>query len=67
MTFGRKRFPAAFVLCVLVFGSHSRSADQTLISAGSQWKYNDSGSNLGTAWRSLAYNDSSWASGAAGS
>jgi len=29
------------------------------------WKYNDSGANLGTAWRDPGYNDSSWPSGAA--
>ncbi len=27
------------------------------------WKYNDSGSNLGTGWTATAYNDLSWASG----
>jgi hypothetical protein len=58
-------FPAAIVLGVLVLSTSSRSADQTLIAAGSMWKYNDSGSNLGTAWRTLAYNDAGWASGPA--
>jgi len=29
------------------------------------WNYNDSGENLGTAWRDPGYNDSSWPSGAA--
>jgi len=29
------------------------------------WKYDDSGANLGTAWRDPSYNDSSWSSGAA--
>lgn len=27
------------------------------------WKYNQNGTNLGTAWRATAYNDSAWASG----
>lgn len=27
------------------------------------WKYNGSGSNLGTAWKETVYDDSSWASG----
>ncbi|MEQ1574127.1 MAG: Ig-like domain-containing protein [Vicinamibacterales bacterium] len=54
------------VLCLLlVFESSARTADQTLIAAGSTWKYNDSGSNLGTAWRVPSYNDGSWSSGAA--
>jgi hypothetical protein len=34
-----------------------------LIPAGSQWKYLDDGSNQGTAWQSLSYNDTSWSSG----
>ena len=33
--------------------------------AGSSWRYNDSGSNLGTAWRAPAYNDASWPAGPA--
>ena len=36
---------------------------QTLISPGSDWKYNDSGSNLQTAWRAPGYNEASWLSG----
>ena len=32
---------------------------------GSEWKYHDLGSNLGTAWRGISYNDASWASGPA--
>ena len=36
-----------------------------LVSEGSSWKYNDSGLNLGTAWRGVAYDDSSWPSGPA--
>ena len=35
----------------------------TLIQAGSVWKYMDNGSNRGTAWRGLSYNDSAWQSG----
>ncbi len=27
------------------------------------WKYNATGQNLGTAWREIGYNDSSWSSG----
>jgi hypothetical protein len=36
-----------------------------LVSAGSRWKYNDTGSDLGTAWRSSAYDDSTWSNGLA--
>ena len=34
-----------------------------LVSAGDVWKFNDSGTNLGTAWRSSTFNDSAWLSG----
>ena len=37
----------------------------TLVSRGALWKYEDSNTDLGTAWRQPGYNDSSWASGAA--
>ncbi len=32
--------------------------------AGSIWSYNDTGMDLGTAWREVAYDDSTWATGA---
>ena len=35
----------------------------TLIATGAVWKYNDTGANLGTAWRETNFNDSVWASG----
>jgi len=37
----------------------------TLIAAGAQWRYLDNGSNAGTAWRGLTFNDSSWPAGPA--
>jgi hypothetical protein len=37
----------------------------TLIPAGAQWKYLDSGTNPGTAWRQLDFDDSAWRSGPA--
>ena len=37
----------------------------TLVSTGAVWKYSDTGLNLGTAWRALAYNDAAWPSGPA--
>lgn len=36
-----------------------------LIPGGAQWRYHDSGLNLGTAWRTSAYVDTSWKQGAA--
>jgi hypothetical protein len=35
----------------------------TLITANANWKYLDNGSNQGTAWRNISFNDASWASG----
>jgi hypothetical protein len=37
----------------------------TLISAGAAWRYFDRTNDLGTAWRSNSYNDSTWSSGPA--
>jgi Purple acid Phosphatase, N-terminal domain len=33
------------------------------IAAGSSWKYLDNGSNQGTVWRGVGFNDAAWASG----
>lgn len=37
----------------------------TLVPAGAAWKYLANGSNQGTAWRALAFNDAAWLSGPA--
>jgi hypothetical protein len=37
----------------------------TLIPRGSVWRYKDDGSDQGTAWRNLSFNDDSWAAGPA--
>jgi hypothetical protein len=37
----------------------------TLIATGSIWKYFDKGSDLGTAWQLMAFNDSGWSNGPA--
>lgn len=41
------------------------SATVTLVPSGANWKYNDTGADLLTAWRQADYNDTSWASGPA--
>ncbi len=38
---------------------------ESLVSAGSEWKYLDNGSNQGTAWYSPGFDDSTWRSGKA--
>jgi hypothetical protein len=37
----------------------------TLIPVGAVWKYLDNGSNQGTNWRTVGFNDGGWASGSA--
>ena len=52
-------------LIVLSLVAPVRTADQILIGAGTAWRYNDGGTNLGTAWRAPTYNDAVWTSGTA--
>ncbi len=40
------------------------AADQLLLPSGPTWRY-DSGTNLGTAWRTTTYDDAGWATGSA--
>ena len=37
----------------------------TVIEAGATWKYNDTGTDLGTAWREPGFDDAAWPEGAA--
>jgi hypothetical protein len=39
------------------------STTTNLLTYGSIWKYNQSGANLGTAWKDVGFNDLSWTSG----
>ena len=39
--------------------------DRTFITAGSEWRYLDNGSNQGTKWRTRLFDDSKWNSGKA--
>ncbi len=43
----------------------TRPESQTLVSAGSTWKYLSNGSNQGTSWRATAFADTGWPSGSA--
>ena len=40
-------------------------AQVSLVPLGAQWRYYDSGNLAGTSWRTTAFNDSAWNSGAA--
>ena len=60
--------PLLAVIFLLLVQTQARTVapvDSTLIPAGAVWKYNDSGTNLGTAWRDPGYGDGGWASGPA--
>jgi len=46
-------------------GTNPPPTNITLIATGSVWKYNDTGANLGNAWRWPAFDDSAWPSGPA--
>lgn len=43
----------------------TRIGEVTVVPMGATWKYLDDGSNQGTAWQALNFNDTSWKSGAA--
>ncbi len=43
----------------------STTTTTTLIAAGAAWKYLDDGSNQGSSWRGVSYNDSAWQAGPA--
>ena len=42
-----------------------QSADQVFVETGSEWRYLDDGSDQGTAWRALGFDDNGWAQGPA--
>jgi len=54
-----------FALAALGLRGSSATAQSTLVSTGSVWRYLDTGVDQGTAWRTTAFEDSSWASGPA--
>ncbi|MDD2598787.1 MAG: lamin tail domain-containing protein [Kiritimatiellae bacterium] len=47
----------------LIYNSGSSASIETLIPTGAAWKYLDNGSDQGTAWKELSFNDSTWAAG----
>lgn len=46
-------------------GESTGDQTETLIAEGAAWKYLDNGSNQGTAWRALNFDDSDWDQGPA--
>jgi hypothetical protein len=60
------RRPVVTIIAALTLAALSVpaiTADQILIPAGSAWRYNDTGTDFGSAWRATAFNDTAWASG----
>lgn len=57
----RTKMKKFIILSVALF--FQMASSQILIHQGANWKYLDNGSNQGTAWRDLSFNDSSWSSG----
>ena len=53
-----------YLLLLLTAVLCSAAMSQTsIIAYGSSWKYLSNGTNLGTAWKSVAYSDAAWALG----
>ena len=61
------RAAVAFVLgfIISVFEVRAEALSLPLIPRGAAWRYLDNGSNQGTNWIGLAFNDSSWSNGPA--
>ena len=55
-----------FLLLLFVLSFSTRlNAQEVFIPKGAEWKYLDDGSDQGTAWQELDFDDSGWASGPA--
>ena len=50
-----------FAFVALTCSSHAQTT--TVFPYGSTWRYLDDGSDQGTAWRAIAFDDSAWAAG----
>jgi hypothetical protein len=69
-TFQTRRYHAGFKLsadgeAIGLFRTDMPPGDITLVAPGSIWKYRDAGTNPGTDWMGLNYDDSGWEQGPA--
>ena len=48
---------------IMLMAGFQLVGQNSVIPKNSEWKYDDSGSDLGTSWRLLIFNDNSWESG----
>ncbi len=60
---GRSRLWLIFIL-LAPFTSTVLAKNSVLLPEGSEWKYESSGSDLGSAWRAADFDDSAWSIGA---
>lgn len=58
------RRAARLLLCLALSACswipHASGASEMLVATGSVWRYNDTGTDLGTNWKTNGYNDASW-------
>ena len=54
---------AALAIAILCLCNCTTFAQTVLIPFGSSWKYLDNGTNQGTAWSAVSFNDATWRSG----
>jgi fibronectin type 3 domain-containing protein len=59
----RTFFACLFITAAIVIPAHA--AETIIVPARSIWKYLDNGTDQGTAWRQLGFDDSAWRSGPA--
>lgn len=57
------RIARAAALVILLGAASVAGADSVLIPEHATWKYDTSGTDLGTAWRAVAYDDALWPAG----
>jgi acid phosphatase type 7 len=50
-------------ILLVVLACFSTSAQSILVTSGDSWKYLDNGTDQGTTWRNVGFNDATWASG----
>ena len=60
----KKKLHLLFVIGLFLTATNTIKAQNLPISTGDTWSYNDSGTDLGTAWTSTTYDDSAWVTGA---
>lgn len=58
-----KIIPFFSAVILIAFATITNAQTSTLIATGDAWKYLDDGSNQGTNWQSVSFNDSNWAQG----